>query len=103
MISVKKISRPSLLIAAILFASSECVARNGSRALFRQGVPEVLKAEPPNWWTGHSITPVRVMIRGLNLAGAQVAAAGAGLSVVGQPEVNANGTYLFVDLSIAGG
>src|SRR4051794_36536085 len=101
MINVKKISRLALLIAAMLSARSECVARNGSPALLGQSVPEVLKIEPPNWWPSHSINPVRVMIRGRNLAGAQVAAIGAGLSIVGQPKVNANGTYLFVDVSIA--
>ncbi|HEX8091344.1 MAG TPA: alpha-amylase family glycosyl hydrolase, partial [Blastocatellia bacterium] len=62
--------------------------------------PEVLKVEPPSWWAGHSINPVRVMIRGRNLAGARVEAAGAGLRMAGPPKVNANGTYLFVDLSI---
>ncbi|HKG23779.1 MAG TPA: cyclomaltodextrinase N-terminal domain-containing protein, partial [Blastocatellia bacterium] len=66
-----------------------------------QAAPEVLKVEPPNWWAGHSINPVRVMIRGRNLGGARVQAMGSALRVVGAPRVNASGTYLFVDISIA--
>ena len=67
---------------------------------FGQGKPEVLKVEPPNWWAGHSINPVRVMIRGRNLAGARVAASGSGIKA-GLTQVNARGTYVFVDVSIA--
>ena len=34
--------------------------------------PTVEKVEPPNWWAGHSINPVRVLIRGKNLTGARM-------------------------------
>src|SRR5438045_9214001 len=61
--------------------------------------PSVLKVEPPNWWAGHSIKPVRVMIRGKNLTGARVEVVGAGLKT-GLTRINAAGTYLFVDVSI---
>ena len=30
--------------------------------------PEVVKVEPPSWWPGHSINPVRLLVRGKNLA-----------------------------------
>lgn len=63
------------------------------------GAPEVLKVEPPNWWVGHSLNPVRVMIRGRNLSGARVEASGAGVQL-GLTRVNARGTYLFVDVHI---
>jgi hypothetical protein len=36
--------------------------------------PEVTKVEPPNWWIGHSINPVRLLIRGRNLEGARAVA-----------------------------
>ena len=62
--------------------------------------PEVTKVEPPNWWTGHSINPVRLLIRGHNLAGGRAVADAPGLRV-GLVRVNAAGTYLFVDVSIA--
>src|SRR5436305_13140243 len=64
-----------------------------------QGPPSVEKVEPPNWWAGHSINPVRVMIRGKNLSGARVEAVGGGLKT-GLVRVNALGTYLFADVSI---
>jgi len=62
--------------------------------------PAVLKVEPPSWWPGHSLHPVRLMLRGRELAGARVeAAAGSGLSV-GRVRVNDRGTHLFVDVEI---
>src|SRR5262249_18996977 len=62
--------------------------------------PEVHKIEPPSWWPGHSINPVRVLIRGRGLAGAtvEVQGGGAGVSLV---RANPAGSYLFVDGSIA--
>jgi glycosidase len=59
--------------------------------------PEVLKVEPPSWWPGHSIDPVRLLVRGRNLAGAEVT--GPELTT-GPVKVNAAGTYLFVDVTI---
>jgi neopullulanase len=66
-----------------------------------QDAPKVLKVEPPSWWAGSSVNPVRLMIRGNNFKGAHVQTMGAGWRVVGQPKVNALGTYLFVDVAIA--
>ncbi|MBA3242313.1 MAG: cyclomaltodextrinase N-terminal domain-containing protein, partial [Acidobacteria bacterium] len=74
----------------LLLAAGVCAA---------QGGPEVLKVEPPSWWAGHSINPVRVMLRGRNLHGARVEAVGAGLKT-GLTRVNESGTYLFVDVLI---
>ncbi|MFN7995867.1 MAG: alpha-amylase family glycosyl hydrolase [Bryobacteraceae bacterium] len=64
------------------------------------GPPEVAKVEPPNWWAGHSINPVRLLIRGKNLQGARVKADRSGLET-GLTRVNAAGTYAFADVSIA--
>jgi glycosidase len=61
--------------------------------------PAVLKVEPPSWWPGHSISPVRMLVRGKNLGGAEVTGAGAGLRT-GPASVNAAGTYLFLDVTI---
>ncbi|HZS08872.1 MAG TPA: alpha-amylase family glycosyl hydrolase [Blastocatellia bacterium] len=58
------------------------------------------KVEPPNWWAGHSINPVRLIVRGRNLQGAKVSAAKPGIRV-GNIKVNDAGTYLFVDLTIS--
>jgi neopullulanase len=61
--------------------------------------PEVLKVEPPSWWPGHSIDPVRLLVRGHDLGGAQVIDAGPGLTA-GPVKVNAAGTCLFVDVKV---
>ncbi|HEY0006156.1 MAG TPA: alpha-amylase family glycosyl hydrolase [Pyrinomonadaceae bacterium] len=61
--------------------------------------PSVLKVEPPSWWAGHSINPVRLLVRGTNLHGARVASTRTEI----RPEailVNPSGTYLFVSLHI---
>jgi glycosidase len=60
--------------------------------------PQVLKVDPPNWWLGHSVNPVRLLIRGRNLEGASLTAAG-GLRI-GATRVNPAGTYIFVDVQI---
>jgi glycosidase len=64
-----------------------------------QAPPSVEKVEPPNWWIGHSINPVRVLVRGKNLGGARVEAVGQGIKT-GLVRVNERGTYLFVDVYI---
>jgi neopullulanase len=61
--------------------------------------PTVTKVEPPNWWAGYSINPVRLLIRGSGLTRATVTAA-AGMSAT-DIRVNAAGTYLFVDVTIS--
>ena len=80
----------TVLAATLLFTTLTCAAQNA---------PTVLKVEPPNWWVGHSIKPVRVLIRGQHLMGAHVEAVGAGLRT-GLTRINAAGTYLFVDVLI---
>src|SRR5687767_13193606 len=60
--------------------------------------PQVEQVDPPSWWAGHSIDPVRLLIRGRNLAGAKLEAP-AGVSL-GKPAVGASGAYLFVDARI---
>lgn len=64
--------------------------------------PEILKVDPPSWWTKSSMNPVRLMIRGRNFQGARVQISGSGLRVIGTPKINDRGTYIFVDVSIAG-
>jgi glycosidase len=61
----------------------------------------VTKVEPPNWWTDHSLNPVRLLIHGSGLQGATITA---------DRELNASrvwvndaGTYLFVDVNIPRG
>ncbi|MDQ3806472.1 MAG: hypothetical protein M3416_21900, partial [Acidobacteriota bacterium] len=62
------------------------------------------KVEPPSWWAGHSINPVRLLVRGRGLDGARVEAVSfqpAGAAGVGEVGIrtglvraNERGTYL---------
>jgi neopullulanase len=87
---LKTFTRAAGLVTLLFVLGSTCLAQNS---------PAVLKVEPPNWWAGHSVNPVRVLIRGRNLTGARVAAVGDGLRT-GLTRVNAAGTYVFVDVVI---
>lgn len=82
----------------LLFTASLFIAFAVSAA-FAQAPPQVTKVEPPNWWAGHSINPVRVLVRGRNLTGASVEAVGTGLQTE-NVRTNMAGTYLFVDVRI---
>jgi glycosidase len=77
-----------LLVAALLLLPTMAAAQ----------APVVSKVEPPNWWANHSINPVRLLIRGANLAGARVTCPRLACGAVA---VNAAGTYAFVDVRIA--
>src|SRR3712207_1911812 len=84
----------SLRAASALVLVAACAA-----VCAAQRLPQVTKVEPPNWWAGHSINPVRVMLRGQNLSGARVEARGQGVRA-GLVRVNEAGTYLFVDVHV---
>ena len=62
--------------------------------------PEVVKVDPPSWWANSSVNPVRLLIRGRNLRGADIRVGGPDLRVLGVPNVNEQGTYAFVNLAI---
>ncbi|MGE3617310.1 MAG: alpha-amylase family glycosyl hydrolase [Gemmatimonadales bacterium] len=62
--------------------------------------PTVEKVDPPNWWPGATINPVRVMVRGKNLTGARALCPRLRCTGV---RVNDAGTYVFVDVTIPGG
>ncbi len=81
----------SFSLILLLFCAGTCAAQS----------PTVTSTDPPSWWTRSTNNPVRLLIRGTNLNGAQVQIAGQGLRVVGNPKSNDRGTYLFVDVAIA--
>jgi glycosidase len=62
--------------------------------------PVVTKVDPPNWWAGHSINPVRILVRGRNLAGARLAC---GRLTCANVRTNAAGTYAFADVRVPAG
>ncbi len=71
------------------------VSLAGARASAQ--APVVDKVDPPGWWAGHSINPVRLLIHGRNLAGASLECSHVTCSGV---KVSAAGTYVFVDVTI---
>src|SRR3981081_3542000 len=82
----------SLFFAALLFCGVSSAAAQS---------PEVVKVDPPSWWVGSSLNPIRVLIRGRNLRGARVQPIGLGFQVIGAPKVNDKGSYMFLDVAIA--
>jgi len=63
--------------------------------------PTIEKIEPPNWWIGSSVNPVRVLVTGKNLQGASVTSfSGVGSIRTSNVKVSQNGHYLFVDVTI---
>jgi glycosidase len=88
-----------LAVAAIICALGCAGASASTPASVFMPAPTVSKVEPPSWWAGHTINPVRLLVRGTNLQGARVTST--------RPEtspssvvVNSAGTYLFVNVQI---
>lgn len=81
-----------LFVVALLFAGVSAPSAQ---------TPEVLRSDPPGWWVGSSLNPIRVLVRGRNLRGARAAPVGGGFRVIGPPQVNGSGSYMFVDVAIA--
>jgi neopullulanase len=62
--------------------------------------PVVRSVEPPNWWVGHSLDPVQILVGGSGLTGTTLASATPGVSILAQ-KVNPAGTYLIAYARIA--
>ena len=60
--------------------------------------PEILKVDPPSWWTRSTVNPVRLLIHGRNLQDARVDVQG--LRIIDTPKINERGTYIFADVFI---
>ncbi len=88
----------ALALAAAVVATAAPVTPLAAQSA--TGRPTITKVDPPNWWTGHSINPVRVLVRGTNLGGAQI---DCGRLTCSNIRTNARGTYAFVDVTIASG
>ena len=61
--------------------------------------PQVVKVDPPSWWPGHTISTVRLLVRGSDLGGARLDTA-PGLTLASSPRVSASGTSLLVDVAV---
>src|SRR6266536_384463 len=90
--SYRVLNSISALLVLVVGSAFSCLAQAGTA---------VFNVDPPSWWTGSSLNPVRLMIRGRKLTGARVQVVGRGLRVVGAPKANESGTYLVVDVAIA--
>ncbi len=64
---------------------------------FGQTAPTVTKVDPPSWWANHRVNPIRLLIRGKNLADAQVLSGDPRLTVT---NLRQSSNYLFLDLHI---
>lgn len=65
--------------------------------------PGIEKIDPPSWWAGSTVNPVRVMLRGEGLKTANILCPrGSGLRAANF-KASENGHYLFFDLNIAPG
>src|SRR5258705_7416968 len=60
-------------VIVMLIAADVCLS---------QSAPQILKVEPPSWWAGSSLNPVRLMIRCSNLKNARVQFSVRGVRVV---------------------
>jgi neopullulanase len=69
-------------------------------ATLQAQAPTIAKVDPPNWWPGHSINPVRLLARGTHLTGATVSCGRLRCAGV---RASASGTSLFVDVSVPAG
>lgn len=79
-----------------------CLGAGYSTAAANFAGPIITKVEPPSWWINHTINPVRLLIRGQNLASARVIAGKPGIATSGV-RINQAGTYLFVDVTVGPG
>jgi glycosidase len=91
------LAAPIIFLTVGPYATTHLAAQTPSA---KTPAPIVDSVEPPNWWAGHSINPVRILLHGRNLAGSRVTAIGSGVSA-SNPHASSNGDYLFFDLSIA--
>ncbi len=82
-----------LLCANLTAAQNKTESNNSSK-------PSVSKVEPPNWWANHSISTVRLLVRGENFQNAKVVSKDKQLKV-SNIKVNSRGDYLFFDVEIA--
>ncbi len=84
--------RPIAALALVLTTAVLAVAQSSG--------PMVTKVDPPSWWSGHTINPVRLLVRGSNLGAARVRATRPE-TVTSDVRVSPNGNYLFVSVRIS--
>jgi glycosidase len=86
----------SILLHLMLAVLGQGRTANGIRG---SAPPRVLKVDPPRWWPGHTINPIRLLVRGENLHDAVVDSPRRDVHPEGL-RINGRGTSLFVNLTI---
>ena len=64
-----------------------------------QSAPLVTKVDPPSWWSKHGLNPVRLLLRGRNLANARIKSVSPRLRITRVSSFSAS--YVFADLHIS--
>jgi glycosidase len=90
-----KLMRGAMAACVLLLVASACAYAQADPA------PQISKVEPPSWWAGHTINPVRLLVRGNDLHYVTARAARDAPFEVLNQTVNAAGTYMFLDLRIS--
>ena len=62
--------------------------------------PKITKVEPPNWWAGHTINPIRVLVRGESFQNAQINSK-SNFFKVSNVKINSRADYLFFDVTVS--
>jgi len=62
--------------------------------------PQILKVEPPNWWTGMKMNTIQLMVYGKNLNDISVTSSSSRLKVL-RTYPAANSSYAFIDIEIS--
>ena len=86
------------LILSLLAGPAAGLSAGDAVGIATNVAPQVLRVEPPSWWSGHSHNPVRLLLTGQHLGAARVTAP-TGFSVANL-KASADGRYLFADLDI---
>ena len=71
-----KLREPSLIRRALAAFVVAVCASAFAAARAQNHVPVIDKVEPPSWWAGHTINPVRLLVRGRSLNYVRMSAEG---------------------------
>ncbi|HEX6536072.1 MAG TPA: alpha-amylase family glycosyl hydrolase [Gemmatimonadaceae bacterium] len=96
----RRLLRAGLALGALGALGASVVPRAAAQsttARAASAAPVIDRVDPPNWWAGHSINPVRLLIHGRNLGGARFDCPRLACSAV---RVSASGTWAFVNVTI---
>ncbi len=94
-----RLAPTNFFFAAVLALVFACPQLPAARANAVQSAPSVERIDPPHWWAGHSINPVRILIQGRNLQNARASVNYRGVRI-SEVSTDESGTYLFASLYI---